>query len=181
MFGAFCFINSGWQNDKDVYVKPNIKTNKYLQFVNDSYIIAIDSYTTSVSGTVDGIAYDYKNNFFPFSKAETYKLLGQELMKNEVDEKRWCLANGKFDNPSPEGKAVLDAFAACIKASAPFRRDFWQSHPELQLDHWDAGYRQLRELFKSACPEELKAFKAALKALKAKIAPMVYEFGFLRK
>ena len=121
------------------------------------------------------------NNFFPFSKAETYKLLGQELMKNEVDEKRWCLANGKFDNPSPEGRAVLDAFAACIKTSAPFRREFGQSHPELQLEHWDAGYRQMRELFKTACPEELKSFRSALKALKAKMAPMVYELGFLRK
>ena len=181
MFGAFCFINSGWQNDKDVYVKPNIKTNKYLQFVNDSYIIAIDSYTTSVSGTVDGIAYDYKNNFFPFSKAETYKLLGQELMKNEVDEKRWCLANGKFDNPSPEGKAVLDAFAACIKASAPFRRDFWQSHPELQLDHWDAGYRQLKQLFSEVCINEFKQFKTALRTLKTKMQPLIYELGFLRK
>ena len=102
-------------------------------------------------------------------------------MKNEVDEKRWCLANGKFDSPSPEGKAVLDAFAACIKASAPFRREFGQSHPELQLDHWDAGYRQLRDLFKETCPEELKAFKTALKALKTKMAPMVYELGFLWK
>ena len=36
-------------------------------------------------------------------------------------------------------------------------------------------------IFKSTCPEELKAFKAALKALKAKMAPMVYELGFLWK
>lgn len=183
-FSAKRCFNSDWTNFYDVYLTPNITHSLYNNWLKNSYILACcdsKSYATSVSGTVDGIAYDYKNNFFPFSKAETYKLLGQELMKNEVDEKRWCLANGKFDSPSPEGKAVLDAFAACIKASAPFRREFGQSHPELQLDHWDCGYRQLRELFKTACPEELKTFKAALKALKAKLAPMIYELGFLRK
>ena len=170
-----------WISDKDVFAKPNVLHSEYSVWIKDCYIIAIDSYATSVSGIVDGIAYDYKNNFFPFSKAETYKLLGQELMKNEVDEKCWCLVNGKFDNPSPEGKAVLDAFAACIKASAPFRRDFGQSHPELQLDRWDAGYRQLKQLFSEVCINEFKQFKAVLKTLKTKMQPLIYELGFLRK
>lgn len=166
-------IDSTWYTITDIYMAPDTSNPVYDVWVKDCYVKSIDSYVDSND--------KHDNNFFPFSKAETYKLLGQELMKNEVDEKRWCLANGKFDNPSPEGKAVLDAFAACIKASAPFRREFGQSHPELQLEHWDCGYRQMRELFKSACPEELKAFKAALKALKAKLAPMIYELGFLRK
>lgn len=166
-------IDSMWYTITDIYMTPDMSKPSYNEWVKDCYVKSIDSYVDSKDNHV--------NNFFPFSKAETYKLLGQELMKNEVDEKRWCLANGKFDSPSPEGKAVLDAFAACIKASAPFRREFGQSHLELQLDHWDAGYRQLRELFKTACPEELKTFKAALKALKAKMAPMVYTLGFLRK
>lgn len=169
-FAARATVDMTWLNDKDVYLAP-VKSND--EFTKDCQIFAAFSQACSVD--------NYKNNFFPFSKAETYKLLSQELMKNEVDEKRWCLANGKFDSPSPEGKAVLDAFATCIKASAPFRRDFGQNHPELQLDHWDAGYRQLRDLFKETCPEEFKAFKTALKALKVKMAPMVYELGFLRK
>lgn len=173
--------SNSWINDKDNYSKPDETHLQYVKWVKDCYIYHIASLACSLTGNIAEHLYDYKNNFFPFSKVETYKLLGQELMKNEVDEKRWCLANGKFDSPSPEGKAVLDAFAACIKASAPFRREFGQSHPELQLDHWDAGYRQMRELFKTACPEELKAFKAALKTLKAKMAPMVYTLGFLRK
>ena len=180
-YAAKMAIDCDWINDKDIFSKPNESHELYSVWLKDCYIKTLDSNVTSVSGIVDGESYDYKNNFFPFSKAETYKLLGQELMKNEVDEKRWCLANGKFDSPSPEGKAVLDAFAACIKASAPFRREFGQSHPELQLEHWDAGYRQMKGLFKTACPEELKVFKAALKALKAKMAPMVYSLGFLCK
>ena len=166
-------ISPTWYTGKDIYKAPDTSNPLYAEWVKDCYVKSIDSYVDSKDNHV--------NNFFPFRKAETYKLLGQELMKNEADEKRWCLANGKFDSPSPEGKAVLDAFAACIKASAPFRREFEQSHPELQLDHWDAGYRQMRELFKTACPEELKVFKAALKALKAKMAPMVYKLGFLQK
>ena len=164
---------NNWMNIKAAYCVPNFSNAKYPEFNRDAYISTIDNYQKSTN--------DYKNNFFPFSKAETYKLLGQELMKNEVDEKRWCLANGKFDNPSPEGKAVLDAFAACIKASAPFRREFGQSHPELQLDHWDAGYRQLKQLFSEVCTNEFKQFKAALKTLKTKMQPLVYELGFLRK
>ena len=181
VMAARTLITANWINDKDVYLKPDTLLPIYNEWIKDCYINAIDSCAVSLNGTIDGESYDYKNNFFPFSKAETYKLLGQELMKNEVDEKRWCLANGKFDSPSPEGKAVLDAFAACIKASAPFRRDFGQSHPELQLDHWDAGYRQLKQLFSEVCTDEFKQFKAALKALKAKMAPMVYSLGFLKK
>lgn len=103
-------------------------------------------------------------------------------MKNELDEKRWCLANGKFDNPTPEGKAVLDAFADCIKASAPYRDEYAKAHPELQLDHWDAGYRQLRDFLKETCKDtELKALKEKLKALKEKMRPMIYTLGFLKK
>ena len=124
---------------------------------------------------------EFVNNFYPFSKSQTYSFFGSQLMKNETDEQRWCLANGKFDNLSIEAKDVLDAFAACIKASAPFRRDFGQNHPELQLDHWDAGYRQLKQLFSEVCINEFKQFKAVLKTLKTKMQPLIYELGFLRK
>lgn len=178
-FAARNAVEHKWQNDKDVYRVPNETHPKWQEFVKDSLVYSL--FISDVSAIKGKNTLEFANNFYPFSKVQTYGFFGSQLMKNEVDEKRWCLANGKFDNLTPEGKAVLDAFAACIKASAPFRNDFGKAHPELQLEHWDAGYRQLRDLFKETCPEELKKFRAALKALKVKMAPMVYELGFLRK
>ena len=60
------------------------------------------------------------------------------------------------------------------------RREFHKQHPELQVDRWDCGWRQLKGLFAEACPEQLNDLKAKFKILRKKMEPKVFELGFLK-
>ena len=184
LFAARRLVVDNVWNDKDSYMAPDTTNKNYTEFNSDAYIIAIvdhQSYQTSIKGTHNGVDYEFFNQFYPFSKAETYELLGLEKKTNFKDDSRWCLENGKFANLSQEASRVLDAFRDCIRKSASARPAYCKEHPELQASRWDAGYRQLKGLFAEAAPEAFAELKAATKALKEKMLPLVYELGFLRK
>ena len=176
-------VDNVW-NHQDSYMAPDETNEKYAEFNRDAYIFALvdaKSNQTSIKGTHNGVDYEFLNQFYPFSKAETYELLGIEKKTNFKDDSRWCLENGKFANLSQEATRVLDALRDCIRKSASARPAYCKEHPELQATRWDAGYRQLKGLFAEASPEAFAELKAATKALKEKMLPLFYELGFLRK
>ncbi len=46
---------------------------------------------------------------------------------------------------------------------------------------WDAGFYQLKAVWKLYLPEEFEEFKRHYRILADKMRPMVYELGFLRR
>lgn len=176
-------VDNVW-NDTDEYMAPGTENSKYAEWQKDCYIISMfdhQSYQTSIKGEVDGEAYEFNNNFYPLTKEETYKLLALDKKANFKDDARFIRSSGKLDNLTPEGKKVLDDFKACLKASASARPAYSKAHPELQVQRWDCGWRQLKGLFEEDCPDQFNQLKADFKALKDKMLPLVYELGFLRK
>lgn len=176
-------VDNVW-NHQDSYMAPDTTSQSYSTFNADAYILSIveaKSNQTSIKGTHNGVEYDFKNQFYPFTKAETFEMLSLEKKQNFKDEIRFCRANNKFVGHSTESKRVLDAFARCITETATARPTYHKEHPELQVNRWDAGYRQLKGLFEDASPEAFKELKSATKALKEKMLPQVYELGFLKK
>jgi hypothetical protein len=150
----------------------------------DCYIFSMfdhQSYQTSIKGEVDGEAYEFVNQFYPFTKEETFDFLGWDKKVNFKNEVRYIRSSGKLDNLSTEGQAVLEAFKKCMVASASARLQYDKDHEELQVLRWDCGWRQLKKLFEEACPAEFAELKAKFKTLKEKMLPMVYELGFLKK
>lgn len=176
-------VDNAW-NDTDEYMAPDTEHPKYSEWQKDCYIFAMfdhQSYQTSIKGEVDGEAYDFVNNFYPFTKKETYEILGLDWKQNSKEETRFIRSSGKLDNLTAEGQKVLEDFKACLKASASARPEYAKAHPELQVQRWDCGWRQLKGLFAEACPDEFATLKADFKALKDKMLPLVYELGFLKK
>ena len=57
---------------------------------------------------------------------------------------------------------------------------FNESHPEYQINNWDAGWYQIKALLKEFMPNELKTFRILHKQLGDKIRQQVYELGFLK-
>ena len=172
-------VDNVW-NDTDEYIAPNTEHAKYADWQKDCYIFSMfdhQSYQTSIKGEADGEAYDFKNNFYPFSKKDTYSFLGLQWKENSKDETRFIA--DKLDELTPEGQKVLDDFRDCLKASASARPEYHKAHPELQVNNWDCGWRQLKGLFEEACPDQFNQLKADFKALKDKMLPLVYELGFL--
>lgn len=176
-------VDNAW-NDTDEYMAPNTEHPKYADWQKNCYIFSMldhQSYQTSIKGEVDGEAYDFVNNFYPFTKKETYAILGLDWKQNSKEETRFIRSSGKLDTLTPEGQKVLDDFKACLSASAKARPEYAKAHPELQVQRWDCGWRQLKGLFADACPNEFAQLKASFKALKDKMLPLVYELGFLYK
>ena len=176
-------VDNVW-NHQDCYMAPNTEHPKYAEWQKDCYIFSMfeaKSNQTSIKGEVDGEAYDFVNNFYPFTKKETYEILGLDWKQNSKEETRFIRSSGKLDSLTPEGQKVLDDFKACLSASAKARPEYAKAHPELQVARWDCGWRQLKGLFAEACPDEFATLKADFKALKDKMLPLVYELGFLKK
>ena len=89
---------------------------------------------------------------------------------------------------SPQAQEVLDIATELLTISMK-DREHWhyeneKDYPELEhgynLQAWDAGYYQLKKLWREY-PELWKEFQEAYKKLEDKMRPMVYELGFLRK
>ena len=176
-------VDNVW-NHQDCYMAPDTEHHKYAEWQKDCYIFSMfesKSNQTSIKGEVDGEAYDFVNNFYPFSKKETYAILGLDWKQNSKEETRFIRSSGKLDNLTPEGQKVLDCFKTCLSASAKARPEYAKAHPELQVQRWDCGWRQLKWLFAEACPDEFAQLKASFKTLKDKMLPLVYELGFLKK
>lgn len=176
-------VDNVW-NHQDCYMAPNTEHPKYAEWQNDCYIFSMfesKSNQTSIKGEVDGEAYDFVNNFYPFTKKETYEILGLDWKQNSKEETRFIRSSGKLDNLTAEGQKVLDDFKSCLSASAKARPEYAKAHPELQVARWDCGWRQLKGLFAESCPDEFATLKADFKALKDKMLPLVYELGFLKK
>lgn len=176
-------VDNVW-NHQDCYMAPNTEHPKYAEWQKDCYCFSMfesKSNQTSIKGEVDGEAYDFVNNFYPFTKKETYAILGLDWKQNSKEETRFIRSSGKLDNLTPEGQKVLDDFKACLSASAKARPEYAKAHPELQVQRWDCGWRQLKGLFAEASPNEFAQLKASFKALKDKMLPLVYELGFLYK
>ena len=174
-------VDNVW-NDTDEYMVPATEHPKYTEWQSDCYIFSMfdhQSYQTSIKGSVDGEDYDFKNNFYPFSKQDTYSFLGLQWKENSKDETRFIA--DKLAGLTPEGQKVLDDFRDCLKASAKARPEYHKAHPELQVNRWDCGWRQLKGLFEEACPDQFNQLKADFKALKDTMLPLVYELGFLRQ
>jgi len=174
-------VDEVW-NHQDCYMAPDTANPKYSEWQKDCFVFSMfeaKSNQTSIKGEVDGDAYEFLNQFYPFTKKETYQLLGLQWKENSKDAKRFIA--DKLTDLTPEGQKVLDDFKACLKASASARPAYAKAHPELQVQRWDCGWRQLKGLFEEACPKEFATLKADFKTLKDKMLPQVYELGFLRK
>ena len=61
-----------------------------------------------------------------------------------------------------------------------YNKMFNESHPEYQINNWDAGWYQIKALLKEFMPNELKTFRTLHKQLGDKIRQQVYELGFLK-
>jgi hypothetical protein len=191
LFASRKSIKPTWQNMKDEYYAPNEKHKNYYKFEIDSVVYSIfnnRSYQSSLRNvTYRDNVYDIKNNFFWMSKEEMFNLANQnnyvELYndaRTDSDRYVYNLLFGEqriYDQLSNEAKDVLDTATNLVRLSFGMRRNF--ADDTNHLNSWDAGYAQLKLLWKEYFPEQFKDFRGKYKVLEDKMRPMVYELGFL--
>jgi hypothetical protein len=73
----------------------------------------------------------------------------------------------------------LDLATQLLKDTFIYRNEY--SDYENQAYNWDAGYSQLKKLWKQKFPDEFESFRKYYKNLEDRMRPLVYELGFLMK
>jgi hypothetical protein len=186
-------IIGDWTTQKDEYLAPDESNPNFEQFKNDSLIYSL-FHIHSFQSSLRQVNYkeklwDIKNQFFWMSKEEMMNLANQNNyteMYNDVrtDSDRYVynLLFGEqriYDQLSTQAKDVLDTATELVRLSIGMRRNF--ADGTNHLNSWDAGYAQLKLLWKEYFPEQFKEFRNKYKVLEDKMRPMVYELGFLMK
>lgn len=193
LFTARKTIQPNWINCKDEYLAPNEEHPKFEQFKYDSLVYSLFN-NSSQQSSLRQVEYkdklwDIKNEFFWLS-AEKMKMLAEEnsfdaLYKDaRTSNERYVyeLLFGEqdiYNKLSPDAKAVLDAATALLEKSMSMRKAMSEGKPEYHLQTWDAGYAQLKLVWKQYFKNEFDAFRKLYKQFEDRMRPLVYELGFL--
>lgn len=186
-------INPDWMNEIDYYFKPNLTHTKFNQFLHDSLVYSIMNTASNQSSLrqveCEAQYYNIKNEFFWMS-AERMKELadnnGYDKLYNDArtspNRHVYNLLFGEeriYDKLSPDAKAVLDKATELVEKSIKMR--MIMSNDENHLDSWDAGYAQLKLVWKEYFSDDFKEFRQLYKNMEDRMRPLVYELGFLMK
>ena len=194
-FASRKVITNNWINNKDEFLAPVITEENHelwAEFISDSIVYSMFNAASCQSAmqpvSWKGYEYKIKNAFFFMGRKEMMELAGTyeyyDMIKTTFDdEDRYAyeLLEGKVgEKLSNEGKAVLDYARNLLSDSMKDRSSFNTEHPELNIMCWDAGYYQLRPLWKQYYPERLKEFRSLYKKLANKLRKQVYDLGILK-
>ena len=192
-FSARRLIVPSWKNMRDEYLKPNDSHEKFETFSYDSIVHSLFNNNSKMS-SLRQVEYkdklwDIKNEFFWVS-AERMKELADENGYDELyndartasDRHVYKLLFGEeriYDKLSDDAKVVLDKATEMVENSIQMRQ--MMANDENHLNSWDAGYAQLKLVWKEYFPEDFKEFRELYKSLEDRMRPLVYELGFLMK
>jgi hypothetical protein len=175
-----CIIST-WLNQNDEFLEPksDIDIIKY-----DSIVYSLFN-NSSHQKSLD----NYKNEFFWMSKEEMMELANNNnyyvLYSDARTENNRYVHNLLFgeeniyEQLSPDAKLVLDKATELVRMSMTTRSHF--ADDQNHLNSWDAGYAQLKLVWKEYFPNEFKEFRQLYKNLEDRMRPLVYELGFLLK
>jgi hypothetical protein len=192
LFSARKLVLSNWLNEKDEYFAPNESHPKFEQFYADSIVYSLFN-NSSEQSALSNINYlneiwNVPNQFFWMSNDEIIEISGQvfnhEIMSQIGQPERFVYNklfgdNGLYEKLSVESKLVLDLATQLLKDTFIYRNEY--SDYENQAYNWDAGYSQLKKLWKQKFPDEFESFRKYYKNLEDRMRPLVYELGFLMK
>ena len=184
---------ANWINDKDEYLAPNESHEEYAQFTYDSLVYSLFDNKSNQSSlrniTYKDKNWDIKNEFFWMSKQQMVELADNneydELYRDARNESNRYVylklfGEGVYDLLSADAKEVLDMATELVKKSIKMRKLISDTNPEYHLDSWDAGYAQLKLVWKEYFKDEFDAFRKSYKRLEDRMRPLVYKLYFLK-
>jgi hypothetical protein len=193
VFSAKKLIDGDWINWYDEYTRPDISKNDWDNFRNDSLIYSLFN-SKSFQASLRQVEYgeqqwDIKNEFFWMSVEKIKELADQNGYDELYNDARTSsdryvhkLLFGEeriYDRLSPDAKVVLDKATELVERSIELRQVM--ANDQNHLNSWDAGYAQLKLVWKEYFQEDFKEFRQLYKALENRMRPLVYELGFLKK
>jgi hypothetical protein len=182
-----------YYDELEEYLCPTegvLNSELYGYFGSQALIISIFNAAarqTSVEFDHNGKHWVFKNHFFWMSKSEFYKtVLGRDLLIGEEDEVPYMTTAMEHQCITQEGMDILNAATELLQLSNYDRESFSENNPELQLHHWDAGYKQLKQWWNDLSTRDgdfkskYEAFKKMYSEFEKSVKPLVWDLGFLR-
>ena len=186
-------VKGDWKNWYDEYIAPNEDHEQFEQFKYDSLVYSLFE-SKSNQSSLRQVEYkeklwDIKNEFFWMSKDRMKELADENGYDNLYNDARtssdrhvYNLLFGEeriYDKLSDDAKAVLDKATELVEQSMTLRQVMADDYNH--LDSWDAGYAQLKLVWKEYFEEDFKEFRQLYKNFEDRMRPLVYELGFLMK
>ncbi len=197
LYGARKLVKGNWINDKDEYLVPDTALPGYKQWVDDCHVYALLHTSNNCTAMRDvqykGKSWRVKNNWFWMTRLDAMKKLntsGTLAMYRDAEQEQ---EDSYFATVLPnlalsgEAREVMRLLRELWEKSLPLRGMFYEMRavtakdPDLHLMTHDAGFYQLKHLWRDHFRIEFDALKDAHKALAAKLHPGVYTYGFLKK
>lgn len=175
---------AGWMNDRDQFMQP--KTSLSDEFVSDCAVWNLFSSYNQTAAMKDvvykGSTYQIHNHLFPFPvvAVKRWKITDADIASSLASaEDRFVagwLRGQQFSIEAREVLAVGEAIYRCYFENLANLRT-----PKYKIETWDAGWWQIRNaLTDQNLGEELfLKLKQVHTALKVKLLPQLYEYGFL--
>lgn len=180
IFSVRRLVKPTWLNDRDQFLQPTQPLSD--EFKNDCLVWMLFNRCQRTAGA-DGLEWEGKkwslvNHFIPFTETEV-----DATERFESDFMSQYLANKEF---SAEAKGVLEAGRDLWKAYFS-KTDVYAVREELKLNRPDVGWYQIRNALKRRDESgdgnltDFSVFEGAYNVLTKKLAPMVFELGFLKE
>ncbi len=193
------FLKPKWWEAHDEYMAPGYlnsdpgqeQRNDKYNFWNKKSLVYSLFNNKSFQTSLRGIDYkekkwDIKNHLFWLSKDYVRELATKHDNKKILADLEFAedtyvyqyLSENNIFNISPIVSELMECIHSLYEKSFASREKFDDKY---QLNTWDAGYAQLKWLWKKEFKEDYKIFKKKYKNLENNLAADIYNFGFLKK
>lgn len=185
-----------WINHSDEYKFPNVENPLFEQFKIDSLIYSL-FHSNSGQVSLRNLSYDekqwnIKNEFFWVPKENLMKLSNEykfDKMYSDIrsDSDRhvsnllFSTEVNLYSKISGDARSIIDASIKLLENSFELRKSLNAEFPDLQLFCWDAGYAQLKNLWKIYSKEQFQEFRQKYKEFEFRMSELVYELGILER
>lgn len=175
---------ANWINDRDQFLAPTKELSE--EFITDCAVWSLfaDSNQTAALKDVvyEGTTYQIHNHFFPFAVSELKKwqITDSDIRQTLLSAEDTFVCQWLSEHTlSPEAQAIL-------KKGKEIYRFYFENLNQLRtnkfkIETWDAGWYQIRMALKNAdlAAEKIIELKELHRALRAKLLPLLYEYGIL--
>ena len=192
LYAARRCIARDWTNSQDEYVAPSSiveASEEFEIFAMDALVYALfepKNNCTAVRGIpFKGNTVDVANQMFWRTPDEMRKLADAHMYHEMYIDLRGVTTVPhvasilqKRPKMSKEAERVLKYADIFLEMSMKDRAAYSTANPDYHLDSWDAGYYQLKYLWRES--RHYEKFRELFKALEESLIPRVYSLGFLR-
>jgi hypothetical protein len=185
-------VDSSFIDQKDYFYQPNTEHPEWQRFVVDSVIFGLfcngSTHISRYKIKRRGRSYHIPNQFFWMPMAEIRKfaelsnnsdaLRSLDIVPEERFVRQWLEQHRQ--HASPEAAILLRKGSELVRSTFPSRQEFDVIRPEVQICNWDAGWWQLKELWKEVAKEEFKELQKLRVELQKSIQHRIRLLGWMR-